>query len=198
MAKRTCGARHLLLPLLALAVPFCSAACSGSKETAPPEGAGIGSMAGAASGDAEAAAGGVGTGVGYVIGDPTDEAKAKEMTARGTPVEVAPLGGTRWELVSLNTMRTVGPYTSKVLEFRPDAHVITTTTRPDGKVVLFDESYRVVGNTLIVNKPGYLVNARYRFEGDRLVVVVNARYSSDGGQLLLRDPGFSAVLRRMS
>ena len=194
MAKRTPGARHLVLPLLALAVSLCSGACSGSKETAPPEGSGIGGMAGAASSNG---AGGVGSGVGYVIGDPTDEAKAKEMTAKGTPVEVAPLGGTRWELVSLNTMRTVGPYTKKVLEFRPDAHVITTTTRPDGKVVVFDEAYRVVGNTLIVNKPGYLVNARYRFEGDRLIVVVNARYSSEGGQLMLRDPGFSAVLQRM-
>jgi hypothetical protein len=196
MAKRTSQARRLLL-WLALTAPLCSAACSGSKETAAPEGSGIGSMAGAASSDTEGAAGGLGSGVGYVIGDLTDEAKAKEMTARGTPVEVVPLGATRWELVSLNTMRTVGPYVSKVLEFRPDAHVLTTTTRADGTVVVFDESYRVVGNTLIVNKPGYLVNARYRFEGDRLIVVVNARYSSEGGQLMLRDPGFSAVLRRM-
>ena len=60
--------------------------------------------------------------------------------------------------------------------------VITTTTRKDSSVTSSDESYRVVGSTLIVNKPGYLVNARYRLDGNRL---------------LLDDPGFSAVLERL-
>ena len=53
----------------------------------------------------------------------------------------------------------------------------------NGKVEVFDENYRVVGDTLIVNKPGYLINAKYKI---------------DGQELILTDPGFSAVLTRLS
>ena len=45
-----------------------------------------------------------------------------------------------------------------------------------------DERYRVVGNTLIINRPGYLINARYGIEGDEMIV--------DAEQ-------FRAVLRRI-
>jgi hypothetical protein len=33
-----------------------------------------------------------------------------------------------------------------------------------------EERYRIVGNTLIINKPGYLVNAEYKISGDELIV----------------------------
>ena len=89
---------------------------------------------------------------------------------RGPATEVVPLGGTRWKLVSVNTPKPIPPYVSKVVEFRPDARVITTTTKPDGQIETFDESYRVVGDTLIVNKPGYLINAKFTMENNRLIV----------------------------
>jgi hypothetical protein len=198
MVKRAPKAPRLLLPLLALAVPLCSGGCGSSKTAGGPEAAEVGGLLGPAEGGPQNAmhAAAVGSGVGYVIGDKEDEAKAKEMTAKGKTAEVAPLGGSRWTLVTLNTRMSVAPYVSKVIEFRPDAHVITTTTRPDGSVVVFDEAYRVVGTTLIVNKPGYLINARYRFEGDRMILVANTRYRNDGERLVLDDPGFSAVLQR--
>jgi hypothetical protein len=69
-----------------------------------------------------------------------------------------------------------------LVDFRPEGHVITTTTHKDGRVEVFDESYRVVGDTLIINKPGYLVNAKFKI---------------DGQQLIVTDPGFSAVLTRL-
>ncbi len=56
------------------------------------------------------------------------------------------------------------------LQFGPDGRVITTTTKPDGKVEVFNETYRVVGNTLIINKPGYLINARFAISGKQLTV----------------------------
>ena len=126
----------------------------------------------------------IGTGVGYIIGDQVDEKKAKEMSAQGNPTpEVAPLGGTRWKLISLNTSKSVDPYVSKVIHFRPDSRVVTTTTTKDGNVTTTDETYRVVGTTLIINRPGYLVNARFHLDGNRLIV---------------DDPGFSAVLERIN
>ena len=60
--------------------------------------------------------------------------------------------------------------------------MVTTTTRPDGKVEMSEETYRVVGDTLIVNKPGYLINAKYRITGDEMIVSAQ---------------DFSAVLKRL-
>jgi len=116
-----------------------------------------------------------------------DKQKASQMTSASTTTpathsEVGTLGGTRWNLVSLNP-RSVAPlYTSKIIEFRRDGRVITTTTNPDGSVDTFNESYRVVGDTLIINKPGYIINARYKISGNQLIV--NAE-------------DFSAVLERL-
>jgi hypothetical protein len=49
-------------------------------------------------------------------------------------------------------------------------------------VEVFDETYRVVDSTLIINKPGYLVNARFGVSGNQLTVSAK---------------DFSAVLRRL-
>ena len=61
--------------------------------------------------------------------------------------------------------------------------MVTTRTNPDGQVKVLDEHYRVVGDTLIVNKPGYIINAQYMVDGDQLIV--NAE-------------DFRAVLKRIS
>jgi hypothetical protein len=159
--------------------------CKTGKGTGALVGGGLGAAIGAAAGEGEGALIGaaIGTGVGYIIGDQVDEKKAREMSAKGdTHNEVGSLGGTRWRVISLNSDKPVPPYASKVVEFRPDGRVITTTTKPDGDIETADESYRVVGSTLIVNKPGYLVNARFKLDGKRLII---------------DDPGFSAVLERL-
>jgi hypothetical protein len=158
--------------------------CETAKGTGALAGGGIGTLIGAAAGEGQGALIGaaIGTGVGYIIGDQVDEKRAKELEASKATPEVAPLGGTRWKLVSINTTKPVPAYVSKVVDFRPDARVITTTTKPDGQVETIDESYRVVGDVLIVNKPGYLVNAKYKLES---------------GRLLINDPSFTAVLERL-
>jgi hypothetical protein len=159
--------------------------CSTAKGTGSLAGGGVGALIGAAAGNTQGAIIGaaIGTGIGYIIGDQVDEKKAKEMSAKGsTHNEVGPLGGTRWTLTNLTTSKPVPPYTSKVIDFRPDGRLITTTTQPDGNVVTADESYRVVNQTLIVNKPGYMVNATYALDGSKLTIT---------------DPGFSAVLTKL-
>jgi hypothetical protein len=174
------------LTVFALVGLLLASGCSTAKGTGALAGGGIGALIGAAAGDTEGAliGGAIGTGVGYIIGDQVDEKKAKEMSTKGdTHSEVGPLGGTRWKLASLNTSRTVEPYSSKVVDFRANGKVLTTTTKPDGSVTTAEEAYRVVGDTLIVNKPGYVVNAKFRL---------------DGKQLIVSDPGFSAVLERVT
>lgn len=152
----------------------------------------------------------VGGGIGYIIGNERDKARSDELmrqiqadqaaasAAAASPAgrsdgvggsvdrplhpDVGQLGGTRWMLVSLNPRSAAPPHASLLVEFTPRGRVLTTTTLKDGTVEVADESYRVVGDTLIVNRPGYLVNARFQMAEDQLII------SADH---------FSAVLRRL-
>jgi hypothetical protein len=123
-----------------------------------------------------------------MIGNEEDKKRADEMhssqsySAPAEHAEVGKLGGTRWNLVSLAPASAAKPYVSKVVRFKRNGRVITTTTQPDGKLDVTDESYRVVGDTLIINKPGYLINARF---------------SKSGGQLIVSAEDFRAVLERL-
>ena len=164
--------------------------CQTGGQTGALAGAGIGALAGQAiGGDTGGTLIGaaVGTGIGYIIGNEADKKHAREMSqAQKGPApthsEVGPLGGTRWSVVSLSPRDVAPAFTSKIVEFKSNGRVITTTTKPDGTVEVFDETYRVVGDTLIINKPGYLVNARFGMSGNQLTVSAE---------------DFSAVLQRL-
>lgn len=166
------------------------AGCETSGQTGALGGAGIGAIAGQLIGrDTKSTliGAGVGAGAGYMIGNEKDKKHAKEMNAQNkshnyTHKEVKPLGGTRWLLASIAPKDQVSPYTSKIVEFRPHGRVITTTTNPDGSVDVTDESYRVVGDTLVINKPGLIINAQYGIVADELIVSAET---------------FRAVLKRM-
>jgi hypothetical protein len=83
---------------------------------------------------------------------------------------VGPLANTRWEVISVAPSSYYAPYISKVIEFGPTGQVTTTTTFSDGTLKVDTERYRVVGKTLIINSPGYLVNAEFGIEGDQLIL----------------------------
>ena len=152
--------------------------CETGGQTGALAGGGIGALAGQAIGGNAGSTligAAVGTGIGYMIGNEHDKAEAKKAnTGQYTPAyahsQVDPLGGTRWVVTSLAPKDVVPPYTSKIIEFRPYGRAITTTTRPDGHVEIVDERYRVVGSTLIVNRPGFMINARYRIDGNEMIV----------------------------
>lgn len=166
--------------------------CQSSSGTDALVGGGIGALAGQAiGGDTGSTLIGaaVGSGIGYVIGNEKDKKRASAMsqsqpqqTNVPTHDEVGPLGGTRWAVVSLNPKDRVPPYASKIIEFGPNGRVVTTTTKPGGQIETSNETYRVVGNTLIVNAPGYIINARFAVSGSQLTVSAE---------------DFSAVLKRL-
>lgn len=164
--------------------------CETAGRTGALAGGGIGALAGQMIGgntESTLIGAAVGTGIGYIIGNEKDKKHAKEMTQETKAHnyahdEVKPLGGTRWLVMDLAPKDRVPPYASKIVEFRKYGRVITTTTNSDGTVDVTDERYRVVGNTLVVNKPGLLINARYGITGDEMIV------SADD---------FRAVLKRM-
>ena len=144
--------------------------CATQGGTGASIGTGIGALAGnLIGGDTEATLVGaaVGAGIGYLIGNERDKEAAARMRAEEA---TAPLGGTRWEVVDWSPRDKRVEFAAKVVEFRPDGRVITTTTYRDGSSRTDNESYRIAGDTLIVNKPGYLVNYRYALDGSRMTV----------------------------
>lgn len=158
--------------------------CATKGRTGALAGGGVGAIIGQAAGrntEATLIGAAVGTGIGYIIGNEVDKDDAKKMEAQNAVPNNAPLAGTSWRVTSLVRDEPL-PHKSIVLEFRNDGRVITTRTLPEGDVIRADEAYRVVDDVLIVNKPGYIVNARYRIDGREMVV--NA-------------PKFRAVLQRL-
>jgi len=96
--------------------------------------------------------------------------------------ETGPLANTRWSVVSLSPRDIAEPFVSMIVDFQPGGRVTSTVTREDGSVDVHNERYRVVGDTLILNRHNYLVNARFGISGDELII------SADR---------FSAVMRRL-
>ena len=168
--------------LLALAAVMVSSmlvgGCATGGQTGALAGGGIGALAGQAIGGSTQATligAAVGTGVGYIIGNEKDKKKAQEMSQSSRPTdyshnEVFPLAGTRWNVVSLAPRGYAPAFVSKIVDFDFSGHVTTTTTLFSGKVEVAKERYRVVGKTLIINKPGYIINAEYGIKGNEMVV----------------------------
>lgn len=154
--------------------------CATSKGTGTLAGAGLGGLIGGAAGGTKYAVIGAaaGAGVGYLIGDKKDKEHAEELEAQNAAAkraaelhaEVGSLGGTRWNVVTLTPQPEDGPYVLKVIEFGNDSHVRSTTTMKDGDQRVWTENYRVVGNTLIVNRKGVLVNVRFTLSGKTLTL----------------------------
>lgn len=172
--------RHLLTGLALCAL---AAGCETKAGTGSLAGAGVGALVGQAIGHNTAGTligAGVGTGVGYLIGNDLDKQDAQKRQ-QATAAEMAPFAGTAWQLLSVNP-QPPRPVQSLVARFNPDGTIVTSRTFTDGRLETATESYRVVGDTLIVNRPGYLVNAKFRIDGDRLY---------------LDTPDHGAVLRRV-
>lgn len=154
--------------VLALAVAL-GAGCATKAQTGAAAGAGIGALIGQAIGGNTAGTligTGVGAGLGYIIGNELDKQEAgsrKQVRA----VEVQPLAGSRWRVTSI-TPRPARPHQDWTIHFRSDGTALNTKIDPDGRVVEEVERYRVVGATLILNQDDYLINARFRIEGNRM------------------------------
>ena len=154
----------------ALAGLLSTGGCATGAQTGALAGAGIGALAGQLIGGNTAGTligAAVGTGVGYLIGNEEDKKRA-EAAQRVAAEETVPLGGTTWQLVSINP-RPKDQADSVVSQFFPDGTVVTKSV-DDGKTTTERETYRIVGDTLIINKPGYIVNARFRIKGDELIL----------------------------
>lgn len=88
------------------------------------------------------------------------------------PEDTRPLGNTRWEVTSINPQPQKS-YASMVLYFQLDGNLLETTKYPDGSVKNETSRYHIIGSTLLINKTGKDVNARYKKEGNSLIIDTN-------------------------
>lgn len=177
--------RTLVIGLAACVPLSVLAGCATKGRTGALAGGGIGAVIGQATGrstEATLIGAAVGTGIGYIIGNEMDKEDAQRLSKdESAPIDNAPLAGTAWQVTSLAGERK-REFESMVIEFGPSGRVISTTTDKNGGVIRADERYRVVGTTLIVNKPGYMINARFRLSDNELIIDAD---------------DFRAVLRRL-
>lgn len=150
------------------------AGCATKGQTGAAVGAGTGALIGGlanmhGSWGATALIGaGVGAGVGYLIGNEEDKKDAQKRQAISQD-ETKPLAGTTWQVLSIEP-KPERPFRSVIVHFRPDGFVITTNTDMNGTVDTVTEQYRIVGSTLIIYKPDYVVNERFRLDGNKLMI----------------------------
>lgn len=88
----------------------------------------------------------------------------------GSTSEMQPLADTAWRVSSMSPPPRRA-FESMTLHFQPNGHVITTTQLPDGTMRVDSETYRVVGNTLIINGSDYLTNSSWTISGGTMTLV---------------------------
>lgn len=154
---------------------FLVTGCAGMDKatTGAAAGAGIGALAGQLIGHNTAGTligAGVGMGVGYIIGNEMDKQKAAKQQNVAED-ETKPLADTTWQIIKVTPKpKHKDPYTSRVSHFKTDGTVISTLMKPDGTVETTNERYRIVGSTLIINHDNFIINARFRIDGRRMVM----------------------------
>ena len=95
--------------------------------------------------------------------------------------QMQPFADTIWRVTSM-TPPPRRQFSSMTLHFLPNGQVVTSASFPDGTNRVGSETYRVVGNTLIINGSEYLTNS---------VWIMN------GNDLTLINQGFRTVLERV-
>ncbi len=84
--------------------------------------------------------------------------------------QMLPFADTTWRVISM-TPPPINQFDSMTVQFQPNGLVVSTTVYPDGRVAADSETFRVVGNTLIINDIGYLTNSTWTIEGNRLTLI---------------------------
>lgn len=84
--------------------------------------------------------------------------------------QMRPFVDTAWRVTSM-TPPPRRAFNSMTLHFLPNGHVISTTELANGSIRTDSETFRVVGNTLIINGSDYLTNSTWTINGDELTLV---------------------------
>jgi hypothetical protein len=81
----------------------------------------------------------------------------------------SPLNNTTWQLLTISP-EPDPPVRSMVVEFRPDGSLVTKRVYTDGSFVTESETFSVVGDTLVINRPGQVVLSQFAIAGNQLIM----------------------------
>ncbi len=170
--KMIAGYGWLVSLLFVLSVSLAGG-CESDAQTGALVGVGVGALIGQAAGgstEATLIGAGVGAGAGYMIGNEKDKKKAQQQNynVQYSTAE-SPLAGTSWLVLSVVPEPKVH-FKSMTVTFGSDGYVKTSKILSDGKLIQAAERYRTVGKTLIVNRPGYIINAEFVIDRDQLII----------------------------
>lgn len=84
--------------------------------------------------------------------------------------QMQPLADTVWRVTSM-TPPPRRQFSSMTLHFLPNGQVVTSESFPDGTIQVASETFRIVGNTLIINGSDYLTNSVWILAGNNLTLV---------------------------
>jgi glucokinase len=164
---------NLRVALLVMIASFLAIGCATDGQTGALAGGGLGALLGQAIGhDTKATliGAGIGTGLGFIIGNERDKREVSRYSQSSYSYdENEILEGSRWRLVTMFP-RVSEPFESKIIEFKSRGRMSTITTKIGGYVSSTEEQYRIVGNLIIVNKPDYIINANFKFSGNKLMI----------------------------
>ncbi len=159
---------NIVVSIITISILTITSGCETRAQTGTLAGTGIGALVGQAIGrstEATLIGAAIGAGAGYIIGNEQDKKAAKEYDLNQPTV----LTGTKWQVVNL-VMEEKPEFISMFVEFKSNGEVVTTRHEPGGTMTITEERYRIVGDTLIINKTDYIINAKYVIQGDTMTV----------------------------
>jgi hypothetical protein len=99
---------------------------------------------------------------GHMMGD-TFNAPKPQAAQLGT------FPNTKWQILSV-VPKPNTPFKSVILTFQTDSTLVMTTESPDGKISTSFQRYSVVGDSMLLSKPGSTTNVKFRTDGNTMHV----------------------------
>jgi hypothetical protein len=101
---------------------------------------------------------------GHMFGEDSTPSKTKSA-----PANLGPFPNTKWQVLSV-VPKPNTQFTTMYLAFQPDGSLAITTESADGKISTTFQQYSVVGESMLLSKPGSTTNVRFRVDGGTMHV----------------------------
>lgn len=101
---------------------------------------------------------------GHMFGEGSKPAKTKSSAGN-----LGPFPNTKWQVLSV-VPKPNTQFTAMYLAFQPDGNLVITTESADGKINTTFQKYSVVGESMLLSKPGSTTNVRFRVDSGTMHV----------------------------
>jgi hypothetical protein len=101
---------------------------------------------------------------GHMFGEDSTSSKTRSSSAN-----LGPFPNTKWQVLSV-VPKPNSQFTAMYLAFQPDGTLAITTETADGKASTTFQKYSVVGESMLLSKPGSTTNVRFRVDGGTMHV----------------------------